>query len=72
MQRHAVLRQPGRVHQGALCAVDVVVKLVNQRAFMVGLKNLQRNVQFFGQRLQAGIDFSQRGGAVNMRLAAAK
>jgi hypothetical protein len=72
VQRHAVLRQARRVDERALHAVDVRVQLVDQRAFVVGLEGLDLHAQFAGQCHQLLVDLGQRGGAIDVRLAAAE
>ena len=72
VQRHAVLRQPGRVDERALHRVDPLVQLVDQRAFVVRLEALELGAELGGQRLQLGVDLGERGRAVDVRLAPAE
>ena len=64
VQRHTVLGQASRVDQCSVRLVDVLVQLVDQSAFMVGLEGFQPHTQLGGQRLQAVVDLGQGGGAV--------
>ena len=72
MQRHAVLGEPCRVDQRALCIVDVLVQEVDQHAFVVGLDRLDLHAELGRQRRHLRVDLRQRGVAVDVRLAAAE
>ena len=72
VQGDAVLRQPGRVDEGALHGVDALVQLVDEGTFVVRLEALELAAELAGEHLQLGVDLGQRRAAVDVRLAPAK
>ncbi|MNT96317.1 hypothetical protein D3C72_2383800 [compost metagenome] len=67
-----MLGQAGRIDQGAARGIDVLVQEIDERALVVGLHGCKLDAEFAGQRGQALVDFRQRGGAIDVRLAAAE
>jgi hypothetical protein len=53
-------------------AVDPLVQLVDQSAFVVRLQDLELGAELAGERVQLRVDLGERGRAVDVRLAPAE
>ena len=65
-----MLGEASRVEQRAVDGIDVLMKVIDQHAFVIRLMDQQFNVQLSRQQLQPLVDLSQRRGAVDVRFAA--
>ena len=72
VQRYAVLGEPGRIDQRAGGAVDMLVQLVDQIAFVVRLITDEVDPQPVSDCPQFLVDFGQGGGAIDVRFAPAE
>ena len=72
VQRHAVLRQRGRIEQRAVERVDALVQLVDEHALVVRLQRLELDAALVSEAMQPLVDLRQGRRAVDVRLAAAE
>ena len=67
-----MLGKARRVEQRTVNTIDVLMKVIDQHAFVIRLMDHQFNIELARQQLQPLVDLRQCSGAVDVRLAAAE